>query len=108
MLPFSDVAAVFQETEKRSGRLEMTDVLAALLKRAGADEIGKLVYFIQGIVAFISLEFFFILPFFESGVFFQFLFYSLFELHHRYFQQFDLLNLLRAQFLEQLLLQFLI
>ncbi|MCI0503886.1 ATP-dependent DNA ligase [Candidatus Micrarchaeota archaeon] len=51
MLLFSDVAAVFEEIEKRSGRLEMTDVLAALLKRADAAEIGKLVYILQGIVA---------------------------------------------------------
>jgi DNA ligase 1 len=51
MLLFSDVAAVFQEVEKRSARLEMTDVLATLLRRAEPDEIGQLVYLIQGIVA---------------------------------------------------------
>ncbi|MDD5171726.1 MAG: ATP-dependent DNA ligase [Candidatus ainarchaeum sp.] len=51
MLAFSDVAAVFEEIEKRSGRLEMTDVLATLLKRADKGEIGKLVYIIQGILA---------------------------------------------------------
>jgi len=51
MLAFSDVAAVFEEIEKRSGRLEMTDVLATLLKRADRREIGKLVYIIQGILA---------------------------------------------------------
>jgi DNA ligase-1 len=51
MLAFSDVAAVFEEIEKRSGRLEMTDVLGSLLKRADKNEIGKLVYIIQGILA---------------------------------------------------------
>lgn len=51
MLLFSDVASVFGEIEKRSGRLEMTDVLAALLARADKDEIGKLVYLLQGTVA---------------------------------------------------------
>lgn len=51
MLLFSDIAAVFDELEKRSGRLEMTDILAELFKKAEAGEIGRLVYFIQGIVA---------------------------------------------------------
>jgi len=51
MLLFSDVAAVFDELEQRSGRLEMTDILAELFKKAEAEEIGRLVYFIQGIVA---------------------------------------------------------
>jgi DNA ligase 1 len=51
MLLFSDVASVFEEIEKRSGRLEMTDVLATLLVRADEAEIGKLVYLLQGIVA---------------------------------------------------------
>jgi len=51
MLLFSDVATVFSEIEKRSGRLEMTDVLAALFARTGKDEIAELVYIIQGIIA---------------------------------------------------------
>ena len=51
MLLFSDVAEVFSEIEKRSGRLEMTDVLAALFSRTGKDEIESLVYIIQGILA---------------------------------------------------------
>jgi DNA ligase-1 len=51
MLLFSDVAEVFSEIEKRSGRLEMTDVLAALFKRTGKEEIAELVYIIQGIIA---------------------------------------------------------
>lgn len=50
MLLFADVAAVFDELEKRSGRLEMTDILAKLFNMSGKDEIGKLVYFIQGII----------------------------------------------------------
>ena len=51
MLLFSDVAEVFSEIEKRSGRLEMTDILGALFKRTDAAEIDKLVYMIQGILA---------------------------------------------------------
>jgi DNA ligase 1 len=51
MLLFSDVATVFSEIEKRSARLEMTDVLAALFARTGKDEITELVYIIQGIIA---------------------------------------------------------
>ncbi len=51
MLLFSDAAAVFSEIEKRSGRLEMTDLLAALLKKAGDAEIGKLAYLLQGMLA---------------------------------------------------------
>lgn len=48
---FSDVAKVFDELEKISGRLEMTDILAGLFKKAKANEIDKLAYFIQGIAA---------------------------------------------------------
>src|SRR5512143_3178642 len=51
MLLFSDVAAVFERIEAKSGRLEMTDILSSLFKRAGPDEIDKLVYVIQGILA---------------------------------------------------------
>ena len=51
MLLFSEAAAVFDELEKRSARLEMTDILAELFKKAEAEEIGRLVYIIQGIVA---------------------------------------------------------
>lgn len=51
MLQFSDVASVFGQIEKKSGRLEMTDILATLLARAGGQEIGKLVYLLQGIIA---------------------------------------------------------
>ncbi|MFH0737169.1 MAG: ATP-dependent DNA ligase [Candidatus Micrarchaeota archaeon] len=51
MLLFSDIASVFAEIEKKSGRLEMTDVLAALFKRSTPGEMEKLVYLIQGIIA---------------------------------------------------------
>ncbi|HIH22975.1 TPA: ATP-dependent DNA ligase [Candidatus Micrarchaeota archaeon] len=51
MLKFSDVANVFSEIESRSGRLEMTDILAELFKRADKSEISRLVYLIQGILA---------------------------------------------------------
>lgn len=51
MLLFSEAAAVFQEIEKRSGRLEMTDILAGLFRKTGAEEVHKLAYFIQGIIA---------------------------------------------------------
>ncbi|MBI5046744.1 ATP-dependent DNA ligase [Candidatus Micrarchaeota archaeon] len=51
MLLFSEVAEVFQEIEKRSGRLGMTDLIGALLKKADAKEIDKLVYILQGILA---------------------------------------------------------
>lgn len=51
MLLFSDVAKVFLETEQRSGRLEMTDLLAELFKRVNSKEIDKLIYLMQGILA---------------------------------------------------------
>lgn len=50
MLLFSDVAEVFDKVEQKSGRLEMTDILASLFKKADAKEIEKLVYLIQGII----------------------------------------------------------
>jgi DNA ligase-1 len=51
MLRFADVAAVFDRVEGKSGRLEMTDILAGLFKEATGAEIDKLVYIIQGILA---------------------------------------------------------
>ncbi len=51
MLLFSEVAKVLLETENRSGRLEMTDLLAGLFKRASPSEIDKLIYILQGILA---------------------------------------------------------
>ncbi len=50
MLLFADVAEVFDKLEKRSGRLEMTDILAGLFNKTGTQEIDKLAYFIQGIM----------------------------------------------------------
>ena len=51
MLLFSDVAAAFSDIEKRSGRLEMTDILSNLFRKTGKDEIDMLVYIIQGMIA---------------------------------------------------------
>jgi len=51
MLAFSDVAKAFSEIERISGRLEMTDVLAELFKKAKPGEIGRLVYLMQGMLA---------------------------------------------------------
>ncbi|MFH1520827.1 MAG: ATP-dependent DNA ligase [Candidatus Micrarchaeota archaeon] len=51
MLLFSDVAVFFKEIEKRSGRLEMTDLLANLFKQTNEKEIDKLIYILQGILA---------------------------------------------------------
>ncbi len=51
MLIFGDVARTFQELESKSGRLEMTDILAELFKKTTAGEIDKLAYLIQGQLA---------------------------------------------------------
>ncbi|MEW6036536.1 MAG: ATP-dependent DNA ligase [Candidatus Micrarchaeota archaeon] len=51
MLLFSDVAAVFDRIEKKSGRLEMTGILAELFRKTKTDEIERLVYIIQGMLA---------------------------------------------------------
>ncbi len=48
---FRAVAEVFLEIEKRSGRLEMTDILAELFKKTSASDIDKLIYLTQGILA---------------------------------------------------------
>jgi len=48
---FKEVAEVFDEIERKSGRIEMTDILAGLFKKASSKEIEKLVYFVQGVVA---------------------------------------------------------
>lgn len=47
MLLFREVAEVFLEIEKRSGRLEMTDLLADLFKKCTGNEIDKLAYILQ-------------------------------------------------------------
>ena len=51
MLLFAEVAKVLEETEKRSARLEMTDLLAELFKKTTTLEVDKLVYLLQGIIA---------------------------------------------------------
>ncbi len=51
MLLFRDVAAVFDKIESKSGRLEMTDILADLFKKCTPLEASKLCYLIQGIIA---------------------------------------------------------
>src|SRR3989338_94366 len=51
MLHFNEVAKVFAAIESKSGRLEMTDILAALFKKTSSEEIDKLVYLVQGTLA---------------------------------------------------------
>jgi len=48
---FQEVAVVFNEIESKSGRIEITYLLAELFKKAQPEEIGKIVYFVQGIIA---------------------------------------------------------
>lgn len=48
---FEEVAAVFNKIEEKSGRIEMTNLLAELFGKANAEEIKAIVYFVQGIVA---------------------------------------------------------
>ncbi len=48
---FRDVAEVFEKVEEKSGRIEMTDILAELFRKANSEEIEKLTYFVQGNVA---------------------------------------------------------
>ncbi|MBU0586634.1 ATP-dependent DNA ligase [Candidatus Micrarchaeota archaeon] len=48
---FIELASAFGEIEKRSGRLEMTDLLSAIYKKAKVNEIKKLTYLVQGIIA---------------------------------------------------------
>jgi len=51
MLYFEDVAKTFYELEQISGRLEMTGILAELFKKTKVEEIDKLIYLMQGILA---------------------------------------------------------
>lgn len=48
---FKLVAERFFQIEKKSGRLEMTDILADLFKKSNSGEIDKLVYITQGVIA---------------------------------------------------------
>lgn len=50
-MDFLVLAEAFEKLEKTSGRLEMTDILADLLKKAKKDEIDRLIYLLQGRVA---------------------------------------------------------
>ena len=45
---FEEVAKAFDEIEKKSGRLEMTDLLARLFEKATPDEAERIAYIIQG------------------------------------------------------------
>ncbi|MBI5224141.1 ATP-dependent DNA ligase [Candidatus Micrarchaeota archaeon] len=51
MLLFRDVCAAFDVIESKSGRLEMTDLLAELFKKCTPKEAAYLCYLIQGIIA---------------------------------------------------------
>ncbi len=54
-MKFAKLANYYSKLEATSKRLELTDILSQLFKESDADEIGKIVYLIQGRVA----------PFFE-------------------------------------------
>src|SRR3989344_3324151 len=54
-MTFAKLAEYYEKLEGTSKRLELTDVLSQLFKKAKDDEIGKICYLIQGRVA----------PFFE-------------------------------------------
>lgn len=47
---FSQVAEVFFQIEKRSARLEMTDLLSSLFKKCNSQNIDKVIYLVQGIL----------------------------------------------------------
>ena len=50
LMRFLKVAHTFERLEKTSGRLEMTSILAQLFKETSPEEIGKLVYILQGLL----------------------------------------------------------
>ncbi|MHA1604241.1 MAG: ATP-dependent DNA ligase [Candidatus Freyarchaeota archaeon] len=50
-MKFSVLADCFERLEATSSRLEMTDILADLFKKCGADEVDKVIYMLQGVVA---------------------------------------------------------
>ncbi|MBD3398150.1 ATP-dependent DNA ligase [Candidatus Micrarchaeota archaeon] len=47
-MQFEEVAKAFNEIEKRSGRLEMTDLLARIFEKASPEEAERIAYIIQG------------------------------------------------------------
>jgi len=48
---FSDLACYFQRLEETRSRIAITEILAEVFTHASADEIGKLIYLLQGRVA---------------------------------------------------------
>jgi len=50
MMLFRDLVQVYDRLEAVSGRLEMTDILAQLLKSADAKELSRIVYLTQGML----------------------------------------------------------
>lgn len=48
---FRELASAFQEIEKISGRLEMTDLLAEIYRQTEPEEARKITYLLQGILA---------------------------------------------------------
>ncbi len=50
-MKFAEIAGFFESIEKASSRLEMTGFIAELLKKSGKEEIGKIVYLSQGMLA---------------------------------------------------------
>ena len=45
---FEEVAIAFDEIEKRSGRLEMTDLLARIFEKTSPEEAERIAYILQG------------------------------------------------------------
>src|SRR3989338_3088469 len=56
---FSELAKYFERIEKNSSRLEITRILSELFKSLNAQEIGKVVYLLQGRVgpAYVGIDF---------------------------------------------------
>ncbi len=48
---FKDLALVFQALESTSSRIEMTEILAELFRKADKNEAGMIAYLLQGVVA---------------------------------------------------------
>ncbi len=50
-MDFRTLAEAFEKIEATSGRIEMTNILVELLKKAKKDEVDKLIYLLQGRIA---------------------------------------------------------
>ncbi|MGB9719542.1 MAG: ATP-dependent DNA ligase [Candidatus Anstonellales archaeon] len=50
-MKFEELAKIFEEIEARSGRLEMTDLLAEMFKKTTPEEAEKIAYLLQGQLA---------------------------------------------------------